>query len=137
MLGFCVCVWKATISFTGREKGAFVEGWDMRTYPRSGFRSGGTFECTLVPVPGGTSAKTTFLENHPSVNPPEALIFLSLPFWKKQGKTHPKKQGFFLYAEPQKSLRKKGKTLKKARKFLATKKARKSKNARKGRSGNF
>ena len=39
--------------------------------------------------------------------------------WKEN---HPKKQGFFLYAEPLKSLGKKGKTLKKARKFFATKK---------------
>ena len=34
---------------------------NMRTYPRSGFRSGGTSECALAPVfrSGGTSAKTT------------------------------------------------------------------------------
>ena len=58
-----------------------------------------------------------------------------LAFLEKARKTHPKKQGFFHYAEPLKSLGKKGKTLKKARKFLATKKARKSKKAGKGRSG--
>ena len=65
----------------------------------------------------------------------KTLIFLSLLFWKKQGKP-PKKARIFLYAEFLESLGKKGKTLKKARKFLATKKARKSKKARKGRSGN-
>ena len=52
--------------------------------PRSGFRSGGTCECTLVTVfvPGehpnvpsfrfsfaGTSVQTILLENHPFVNP--------------------------------------------------------------------
>ena len=47
------------------------------------------------------------------------LIFLSLLFWKKQGKP-PKKARTSLHAEPLKSLGKKGKTLKKARKFLAT-----------------
>ena len=29
-------------TFTGRWKGGFVKGWFWRTYPRSGFRSGGT-----------------------------------------------------------------------------------------------
>ena len=65
--------------FTGRYKGGFVKGWFWRMYPRSGFRSGGTFERTLVPVfrsgginirmyPrsgfrfGGTSAKTTLFQ---------------------------------------------------------------------------
>ena len=35
---------------------------NMRTYPRSGFRSGGTFECTLVPVfvPGEHLPKPPF-----------------------------------------------------------------------------
>ena len=48
-----------------------------------------------------------------------------LPFLEKKSKeNHPKKQGFSLYAEPLKSLGKKG--LKKARTFLATKKARES-----------
>ena len=45
----------------------------MWTYPRSGFRSGGTSECTLVSVfvPGEHPPKpTTPLENHPFVNPP-------------------------------------------------------------------
>ena len=54
----------------------------------------------------------------------------------KSKENYPKKQGFFHHGEPLKSLGKKGKTLKKARKFLATKTARKSKKARKGRSGN-
>ena len=69
------------LRFTGREKGGFVKGWFWRTCPRSGFRSGGTCECTVVPVfwfggnirmyprsgfrSGGTSAKTTLLKNHP------------------------------------------------------------------------
>ena len=57
-----------------------------------------------------------------------------LAFSEKGKENHPKKQGFFHYAEPLKSLGKKGKTLKKARKFLATKKARKSKKTRKGRN---
>ena len=48
----------------------------------------------------------------------------SLLFWRKE--SHPKKQGFFLDAEPLKSLGNKAKTLKKARTFLATKKTRKS-----------
>ena len=59
-------------------KGRFRNlGWFWRTYPRSGFRSGGTCESTLVPVfvpwnirmyprsgfrSGATSAKTTLLE---------------------------------------------------------------------------
>ena len=65
-----------------------------------------------------------------------AFPWSSFPcFFGKSKENHPKKQGFFLGAEPLKSLGKKGKTLKKARKFLATKKARKSKKARKGRSG--
>ena len=66
-------------TFAGRQKGGFVKGWFWRMYPRSGFRSGGTCErtlvpgfrckgaceCTLVPVfvPGETSAKTTLLES--------------------------------------------------------------------------
>ena len=56
--------------------------------PRPGFRSRRTCECILVPVfvpgehpnvprsgfrSGGTSAKTTLLENHPFVNPQEEL----------------------------------------------------------------
>ena len=53
---------------------------------------------------------------------------------KWQGKP-PKKQGFFIPAEPLKTLEKKGKTLKKTRNSLQGKKARKSKKARKGRIG--
>ena len=39
----------------------------MRTYPRSGLRSGGTSERTLVPVfvPGEHPPKTTLLETTP------------------------------------------------------------------------
>ena len=33
-----------------RQKGGFLKGWFWRMYPRSGFRSGGTCERTLVPV---------------------------------------------------------------------------------------
>ena len=62
------------------------------------------------------------------------LIFLSLLFWKKEGNP-PQKARIFLLCRTPKILGKEGKTLKKARKFLATKKARKSKKARKGRSG--
>ena len=73
---------------------------------------------------------------HHSLPRQNALIFLSLLFWKKTRKTHPKKQGFLLYAEPLKSLGKKGKTLKKTKQIPCNeKKARKSKKARKGRSG--
>ena len=68
----------------GRQKGGLVKGGFGRMYPRSGLRSGGTCERTLVPVfvPGehpnvprsglrsrGTSAKTTLLENHPLSTP--------------------------------------------------------------------
>ena len=49
-----------------------------------------------------------------------SLIFLAF-LEKKNKENHPKIQGFFLCAEPLKSLGKKGKTLKKAWKFLATK----------------
>ena len=35
---------------TGRQNGGFVKGWFWRMCSRSGFRSGGTCECTLVPV---------------------------------------------------------------------------------------
>ena len=71
-------------NLTGRQKGGFVKGRFWRMCPHSGFRSGGTCERTLVPVlgpgehpnvpsfrfrSGGTSAKTTLLENCPSVNP--------------------------------------------------------------------
>ena len=39
----------------------------MRTYPRSGFRSGGTSECTLVPV---LNVLGNIRQNHPSENHP-------------------------------------------------------------------
>ena len=64
----------------------------------------------------------------------DSLIFLSLPFWKKQGKP-PKKPRIFSRCRTPRILGKEEKTLKKTRKFLATKKARKSKKTRKGRSG--
>ena len=65
-------------------KGGFVKGWFWRTYPRSGFRSGGTCETTLVPVfvPGvhpkvpsfrfsfrGNSRQNHRFGNHPFVQP--------------------------------------------------------------------
>ena len=65
-------------SVTGRQKGGFVNvpsfrfsfRGNMRTYPCIGPRSGGTSECTRSGLcSGGTSAKTTLLENRPSVNP--------------------------------------------------------------------
>ena len=46
-----------------------------------------------------------------------------LAFLEKARKTTQRKQGFFHHGEPLKSLGKKGKTLKKSRKFLATKKS--------------
>ena len=60
-----------------------IKGWFWRTYPRSGFRSGGTCERTLVPVCSGASSECTLVPvfvpgkhppkppfwNHPSVNP--------------------------------------------------------------------
>ena len=52
------------------------------------------------------------------------LPFLAF-FWKSK-ENHPKKQGLFLYFEPLNSLGKKGKTLKKARKFVAAKKSKES-----------
>ena len=63
---------------------------------------------------------------------PDLLCF----FGKRQGKP-PKKQGFFIVAEPLKSLGKKGKTRKKARNSLERQKARKSKKARKRRLGSL
>ena len=38
------------VLFWRRQRSGFVKGWFWRMYPRSGFRSGGTSECTLVPV---------------------------------------------------------------------------------------
>ena len=72
-------------------------------------------------------------EFSPKGKPIPDLLFLVF-FWKWQGKP-PKKQGFFIVAEPLKSLGKKGKTRKKARNSLERKKARKSKKARKRRLG--
>ena len=42
-------------------------------YPRSGFRSGGTSECTLVPVfvPGEHPPKPPFWKTPPLLTPPE------------------------------------------------------------------
>ena len=68
-------------------------------------------------------------------NPNLTLTLQSLLFWKKQG-FFPNKARFFLFAEPLKSLEKRGKTHKKARKIEENeKKARKSKKARIGGSG--
>ena len=68
----------------GDKKGGFVKGGFGEHTPRSGFRSGRTYECTLVPlfvpsehlnVPSfgfssrGTSAKITLLETTFFVNP--------------------------------------------------------------------
>ena len=61
-------------------KGGFVKGWLWRMYPRSGFRSVGTCECTLVPVfvpgehPNVPSFRFSFRgnirQNHPFGNHP-------------------------------------------------------------------
>ena len=74
--------------FTGRQKGGFVKGWFWRMYPRSGFRSRGTCECTLVPVcvpgehPNVPSFRFSFRgnirQNHPFGKP---------PFWSSKTKT--------------------------------------------------
>ena len=65
---------------------------DMRTYPRSGFRSGGTSECTLVPVvvPGEHPPKP-LLETHPFGNPREnpALLGKSASLIKLRGARTP------------------------------------------------
>ena len=55
-------------------------------YPRSGFRSEGTRERTLVPGfrSGGTSAKTTLLENHPFGNPRKGVSSSLRPPPKKK-----------------------------------------------------
>ena len=65
---------------TGRQEGGFVKGWFWRMYPRSGFRSGGTCERTLVPVfvsgdhPNVPSFRFSFWgntrQNHPFGNHP-------------------------------------------------------------------
>ena len=59
----------------------------MRTYPRSGFCSLGTSECTLVPVfvpgehpPKPPFWKTTLLENHPFVGTPQTGRLLNGAF---------------------------------------------------------
>ena len=66
------------LRFIGRQKGGFVKGWFWRTYPRSGFRSGGTCERTLVPVSrsGGTSKCTLVPFFVLGEHPPKP------PFWK-------------------------------------------------------
>ena len=51
--------------FTGKQKGGFVKGWFWRMCPRSSLRSGGTCECTLVPVVvPGEHPPNHPLENH-------------------------------------------------------------------------
>ena len=62
------------------------------------------------------------------------LTLQSLLFWKKQG-FFPKNARVFLFAEPLKSLEKRGKTHKKAREIGKQKKAGISKKARIGGSG--
>ena len=70
---------RLVIVLTGRQKGGFVKGWFWRMCPRSGFRSQGTCERTLVPVfvPGEHpnvpsfrfSVRGHIRQNHPFVNP--------------------------------------------------------------------
>ena len=67
-------------SFPGRQKSGFLKGRLGRMYPRSAFRSGGTCECTLVPVfvPGEHPNVPSFLlsfrgfirQTHPFPKPP-------------------------------------------------------------------
>ena len=59
-----------------------------------------------------------------------------LVFWKMPGKPA-KKQGFFVPAEPLKSLEKKGKKLKKNKEFLAREKTRNSKKTKEGEGTDF
>ena len=77
-----------------RVKGGFVKGWFWRMCPRSGFRSGGTCECTLVPVfvpgehPNVPSFRMSFRgnirQNHPFGNHPFGL----LRFYRKAKSCH-------------------------------------------------
>ena len=68
------------------------------------------------------------------ISPFSSLIFLSLPFWTKQGKP-PKRQGSLLPAEPLKSLGKKGKNTQNRKEFLETEKGKENQKARKRRLG--
>ena len=64
-----------------------------KRYPRSGFRSGGTCERTLVPVfrSGGTSERTLVPVFVPGEHPPKSP-FWKPPFWVPPN--YPVKQGF-------------------------------------------
>ena len=64
---------------TRRQKGGFVKGWFWHMCPRSGFFSGGTCKCTLVPVfvpgehanvPSFWSFRGNICQNHPLGKPP-------------------------------------------------------------------
>ena len=50
MSGFGLSGFGLSLIIAGRQKGGLVKGWFWRMYPRSGFRSGGTCERTLVLV---------------------------------------------------------------------------------------
>ena len=75
-----LCVYCSSDLLTGRHKGGFVKGWFRRMCPRSGFRSRGTCERTLVPVyvpgehPNVPSFRFSFrgniCQNHPFGKPP-------------------------------------------------------------------
>ena len=77
--------------FSGRQKGGFVKGWFWRTYPRSGCRSGGSMRMYRVPPSGfrsgGTSECTSFRfsfrgnsrQNHPFGKQPPCPSF---PFFE-------------------------------------------------------
>ena len=88
---------KSLLRFTGRYKGGFVKGWFWRMCPRSGFRSGGTCECTLVPDfrSGGTSERTLVPVFVPGEHPCPSF---PCSFRKDQGKPQ-KHQGFFSVCE--------------------------------------
>ena len=92
-----------TTQVTGRQKGGFVKGWFWRMYPRSGFRSGGTSERTLVPVfvpgepserilvpgfvPGEHPPKPPFSKTTLFVNPRSSLVFTPCLFVRRKSKS--------------------------------------------------
>ena len=96
LTNFTPLIWKARgvaavqTRINGRQKCGFAKGWFWRTYPRSGFRSGGTCERTLVPVfglgehPNVPSFRCSFRGNihqkHPFGNHP-------FRFLRKEGKS--------------------------------------------------
>ena len=87
-------------------KGGFVKGWFWRTCPRSGFRSGGTYECTLVlafvPEEHANVPLFRFLfwgnirRNHPFVTPIGdrfGYLLLFFGFGGGKGRRSPRQKG--------------------------------------------